>query len=148
MDNATVVDKQLAHRLFSTDCFNRAWELIDKSPRTPEEDRQMLLLSLTSLYHWTQRDDRTPRNLSVGYWQAARVLALLGQADKAREFAELCLEQSAAEGPFYVGYAREALARAELVAGRSAHATEHLRRAQELAARSPIPTSAACSRRT
>lgn len=63
----------------------------------------MLLLSLSSLYHWTQREDGAPRNLGIGYWQAARVFALLGQADNARTFATLCLEHSAGEGPFFLG---------------------------------------------
>jgi hypothetical protein len=128
------LDKQLAHRLFSSECFNRAWELIDKPQRTSEEGRRMLLLTLASLFHWTQREDCVPRNLSIGYWQAARVFALLGQADNAREFAGLCLEQSAHEGPFVLGYAYEALARAEHTAGDVAAVAGHLQRARELAA--------------
>src|SRR5687767_8125788 len=98
MSDVSGLDQQSAHRLFSSDCFNRAWDLIDKPQRTPDEDRQLLLLSLTSLYHWTQRADCSPRNLSIGYWQAARVFALLGQAGNARAFATVCLEQSEGQG--------------------------------------------------
>ena len=79
----------------------------------------MLSLSLASLWHWTQRQDCKPTNMAIGYWQVARVFALLGQADNARHYGELCLEASQVDGvePFYRGYAYEALARAEWVAG-------------------------------
>jgi len=79
----------------------------------------MLCLSLASLWHWTQREDCTDTNLSIGYWQVSRVFALLRQADNARHYGELCLDVSQKEGvePFYLGYAYEALARAEHVSG-------------------------------
>ncbi|MBL8850512.1 MAG: hypothetical protein JNG89_12600, partial [Planctomycetaceae bacterium] len=50
-------DRAAAHRQFSGECFNRTWELIDKQDRTPADDEQMLLRSLASLWHWTQRAD-------------------------------------------------------------------------------------------
>jgi hypothetical protein len=111
-------DLQAAHKYFSAECFNRAWDFIEKPLIKPGEEEKMLLLSLASLWHWTQRDDCTPTNLSIGYWQVARVYALLRQADQARRYASLCLEASQSEGvlPFYRGYAYEALARAEQVA--------------------------------
>ena len=62
-------DLQVAHRYFSATCFNQAWELIDKPERTAEEDEAMVQLSLASTWHWTQREDCTPANLSIGYWQ-------------------------------------------------------------------------------
>src|SRR4030065_2947069 len=108
-----------SHKYFSADCFNRAWDYIDKPVRTRSEEDMMLQLSLASLWHWTQREDCTATNLSVGYWQVSRVFALLRQADNARSYAELCMEASQREGvlPFYLGYAYEALARSELEAG-------------------------------
>lgn len=127
-------DAAQAHRFFSAECFNRAWDLIDKAERSPQEQEQMLLLPLASLWHWTQRPDCTPRNLSIGYWQASRACALLGQAENARWFAEKCLEHSADEPPFYLGYAHEARARAALVAGDRERLAQHLEKARELAA--------------
>ncbi len=121
-----------AHRYFSAHCFNQTWGLIEKNDRTPEEDRQMLLLCQASLWHWTQRDDCTDQNLSVGHWQVARVYALLGQADNARTQGQLCLEFGAEEPPFYRAYAYEALARAELVAGDKAKMAEYRAKAREL----------------
>ena len=46
-------DPAKAHKFFSADCVNHAWGFIDKTDRTPEEDEQMLLLAMTSLWHWT-----------------------------------------------------------------------------------------------
>lgn len=112
-------DLSVAHKYFSADCFNKTWDYIDKPTRKTNEEDAMLCLSLASLWHWTQREDCTNTNLSIGYWQVARVFALIRQADNARHYGELCLEVSQKEGvePFYLGYAYEALARAEHVAG-------------------------------
>lgn len=74
---------------------------------------------IASLWHWTQRADCTPTNLSVGCWQIARIFALLRQPANARGYARRCLEYSQAEGvePVYQAYTYEALARAEAIAG-------------------------------
>jgi hypothetical protein len=129
-------DLQSAHKYFSAECFNRAWDYIDKSVRSAEEDDRMLELSLVSLWHWTQREDHTHTNLSVGYWQVARVYALLQQADQSSHYGLLCLEASQAEGvlPFYQGYAYEALARAEQVAGDHEAMEKFLTQAHQVAA--------------
>jgi len=93
----------------------------------------MLLLACASLWHWTQRDDAGPLNLSIGTWQVSRAHALAGDATAARLFAERCLEVSvrAELPPFYLGYAHEALARSALVAGEEAAAREQLGSARE-----------------
>ncbi len=129
-------DLQAAHRHFSAQCFNRAWDYIDKPRRTAEEERTMLQLGLASLWHWSQRQDCTPVNLSVGYWQVARIYALLGQAEPARQYGQLSLDAASGEGaaPFHLGYAYEALARAESVAGDRARAGEYLAAARRYAA--------------
>ena len=94
----------------------------------------MLLLSLASLWHWTQRADCTPRNLSIGHWQVSRVYAMLRQADNARRFAESCLRVSWQEPPFYLAYAHEAAARAAMVAGDSRRMSHHLHEARRITA--------------
>ena len=137
MPDQLAFDLQAAHHHFSTECFNHAWDFIDKPVRTPEEEDEMLLLSLTSTWHWLQRADRSPTNLSVSYWQNARVFTLLGQMENARRFAQRCLQVSQGEGiaPFYLGYAYEALARAEMLAGDREKMKEYLLKGRELAAR-------------
>jgi hypothetical protein len=134
-------DIQAAHKYFSAECFNRAWDYIDKPVRTAEEDDRMLQLSLASLWHWIQREDHTPTNLSVGFWQVARVYALLRQADQSRRYGQLCLEVSQAETvlPFYRGYAYEALARAEKVADQHDEMEKFLTQAHQVAASLPDP---------
>jgi hypothetical protein len=125
-----------AHRFFSADCFNRAWDLIDKSERSPEEDELMLELCLSSIWHWRQREDFNATNLSIGYWQAARIFTVLNQLENARRYGMMCLETSRAEGapPFYCGYAYEALARIESKAGNPGKAKEYIQLARRMAA--------------
>ncbi len=127
-------DLDAAHRYFSAHCFNAAWDLLDKQERTPEENEQMIRLCLASAWHWTQRADCTPTNLSVGYWQASRIYAVLGQGDNARRYGQMCLAASQSAGvlPFYLAYAYEALARAESAAGNSQLAQHYLDEARKL----------------
>jgi hypothetical protein len=126
-------DLEQAHHFFAADCFNRTWHYIDKPSRTLEEGHAMLMLSMASLWHWTQRRDVTPTNLSVGFWQVSRVYALLGQAENARQFGLLALRESQKDGvpPFYLGYSYEALARSEVVAGDRTKADAYLALARQ-----------------
>lgn len=126
-------DATTVHRHFSADCFNKAWELIDKPSRSPEEDEQMLRLNQASLWHWTQREDFTDLNLGVGYWQTSRIHALLNRPAEARRYGELSLIHAARQKPFYVAYAHEALARAAKMAGDERAAALHLAEASRLA---------------
>jgi len=127
-------DLASAHRYFAVECFNGAWDLIDKTGRTEEEDEEMLRLSLASIWHWTQRKDCTPTNLSVGYWQISRIYTLLGQVENARRYGRLCLEIGQMQGvePFALGYAYEALARAEMVASNRAEMKAYLQQARNV----------------
>jgi tetratricopeptide (TPR) repeat protein len=133
MADMPTLDALAAHRHFSAKCFNDAWDLIEKPDRTEREDRMMVALNQASVYHWLCRPDCDDRRLSVGYWQASRIQALLGHPDEALRHAEIALSHSGALPPFYVGYAHEALARAHALAGRRDVAAEHLRRAQACA---------------
>ena len=73
MAEAPEIDLIAAHNLFSAVCYNKAWELIEKTDRTPEEDEQLIRLSMASHWHWTQRKDCSPTNTSVAYWQTSRI---------------------------------------------------------------------------
>lgn len=126
-------DEEKTHRYFSAHCFNAAWELIDKTERSPEENEAMIRLAQASLWHWSQRPDCNEEKLSIGYWQAARVYALIPEADNARKYARLCLDITPTDRPFYLGYAYEALARAEQAAGNPERAAEHLQQARRYA---------------
>lgn len=122
-----------AHRHFSAQCFNATWTLIEKQDRTTEDNEAMLLTALASLWHWTQRPDCTPQNLSIGHWQVSRVYALLGQGANALHHGQRCLHFSHDLPPFYLGYAHEALARAAAVMGDSTTLRAHLEQARACA---------------
>jgi hypothetical protein len=127
-----------AHRHFSAHCFNAAWDLMEQPERTTAQDEEMLRLSLASTWHWTQREDCTPANLSVGYWQTSRIYALMGQADNARRYGLMALTTvQDEEASFYQGYAYEALARAEALAGDREKMAEYLEQARRAAERVP-----------
>ena len=97
-------DVAAAHRYFAATCFNAAWDLIEKSDRTPEDDQRMIALALASLYHWSERPDCGAMQRSVGYWQTSRVHALAGLASEAQRYGELCLAVSGGLAPFYGNY--------------------------------------------
>jgi len=128
-------DVDAAHRHFSAQCFNDAWELLDKPDRSAEDDEQMIRLAMASHWHWTQREDCNATNISVAYWQTSRIYATLGQAENARRYAELCLDVSQGDdvGPFYLAYAHEALARAAYIAGDDLAMERHLIDARRVA---------------
>lgn len=133
MADDTAFDVASAHRHFSATCFNKAWEFIDKKSRTPEDDEEMMRLSQASIWHWTQREDCKPRNLSIGYWQASRIQSILKRPAEALRYGELCLKHSRNEPPFYMGYAYEALARAAKLDGDGRLAGEYLSEAARYA---------------
>lgn len=114
------LDVEAAHRHFSTHCFNETWTLLDKSKdRTDDESRLMEAAAFASLYHWLQRPDATPKNLSVGYWQVSRVMSMLERGPEALHYAEICLAKSGDLPPFYRGYAIEAIARSAALLGQA-----------------------------
>ena len=131
MPNEPTFDLQAAHKYFSAHCFNSAWALIDKESRTPEENQLMIALNQASLWHWTQREDCTPKNMSIGYWQTSRIYALLGRDFPARKYGQLSLDNAKDAEPFFIAYAYEALARAAKVAGDTGTMTEHLAAARQ-----------------
>jgi hypothetical protein len=110
--------------------------LIDKANRTPEEDEEMIELALAAHWHWSQRKDCTAVNHSIGYWQISRVYAILGQGQNALRYSQLCLDVSRAGdvAPFFLGYAHECRARAELISGNLSEAKQHLQEARRLSA--------------
>jgi len=124
---------EAAHRYFSVACFNLTWDLLDKLDRTAEDNEAMVQACLASLWHWSQRPDCTDQNKSVGTWQAARVYAVLQQPENARRYAQMALDFSINQPPFFQAYAYEALARAEAAAGNRAQAEWCIEKSSELA---------------
>lgn len=126
-------DVQGAHKYFSTECFNKTWDLMDKNgSRSTEENMEMLHTAIASLWHWTRREDVTPKNLSIGYWQVSRVYCLIKQPNNARRYGLLSLQYAKGLPPFLQGYAYETLARAEMLADKRFIMKEYLVKAREM----------------
>ena len=126
-------DAGTAHKFFSTENFNKTWDYIERSNRSPEEDLAMLHTAIASLWHWTQRDDATSENLSVGHWQVSRVYNLIKQPNNARRYGLLALQHAQDLGAFLKGYAYETLARAEMGSGNRVAMYYYLEKAREMA---------------
>jgi hypothetical protein len=78
------------HRKIAKQCFNKTWDYLEKKNRTPDDDRQMLILAHASRYHWGLIG--YARNLAVGEWQISRVYADLKYAESSLLFAKSSLE--------------------------------------------------------
>lgn len=126
-------DSAAAHRFFSGDCFNQTWDLLDLPERTAVQEEEMRLLAHASLWHWTQREDCSARNRSIGLWMLSRVHAVSGLGAEALRHAEACLGVSGDEPAFYLAYAHEAMARAAGLLGDGALKSRHLEAARHLA---------------
>ncbi len=118
------------HRKFAVSCFNSAWDLIDKTDRTPAEDIEMIHLAHASRYHWGQVG--TPLNFARGDWQISRVYAILGFGVMAFKYAKSCLIlcEEYKFGDFDLAFAYEALARASSVSGDIANTRGYLEMAE------------------
>ena len=133
MTDPALFDIQQAHKYFSVDCFNKTWDNMDKDgSRSNKENMEMLHTAIASLWHWSQREDVTDENLSVGYWQISRVYCLIKQPNNARRYGQLSLEHAEKLHPFFKGYAYETLARAEMIANKRYIMLTHLEKAREM----------------
>jgi hypothetical protein len=102
------------HKYFSADCFNKTWDLIEKSDKTIKDLEEMINLCHASFWHWTKVPDVKPLNLSVGYWQLSRVYSIAIDGENALKYGNRCLNIGTENNlePFYAAYAYEAIARA------------------------------------
>jgi hypothetical protein len=132
--NLAMTEPVIDHRGLAVAYFNRAWELIDATDRTPEQDRDLLAAAFASRQHWVDAGG-TVENLAIADWQVAHAASLAGLADTALAFAAASTERTeAADLPMWMkASAHEGLARAYAAAGdrsgydrEAAHAKELL----------------------
>jgi tetratricopeptide (TPR) repeat protein len=118
------------HRKAARECFNKAWDYLDRKERDASDERQMLHLAHASRYHWGFVGDAT--SLAVGDWQISRAYASLRQPQLALRFAqsalEICQNNDLAE---ILHTAYEGIARAYAVASDHESAREYLKKARE-----------------
>jgi hypothetical protein len=128
-DLSADVQRQLAAGL-----FNLVWELLDKPDRSVSDDDLMISAAHASRYHWGIAGG--PRQWATGEWQCSRVYAVLGRSEPALHHANRCLDMATVQnlGPFNIGAAHEAVARAYLAGGEGGKAAEHRNLAEAQAA--------------
>ena len=122
-----------AHRYFASDFFNKCWELMNKTERTPDEDLQMINLSHASCAHW--QIVGTAENWVVGEWQLSRVYAQLNRAEPCLYHADTCMRLCKENniGGLNLGFAYEALARAQHLLGNDEVAKEFIELGKKVA---------------
>jgi DNA-binding transcriptional MerR regulator len=114
--------------------FNRTWDLLLKPERSIADDDEMIHAAHASRHHWGVVGK--PVNFARGEWQCSRVYAVLGRAEPALHHASRCLSLTTENdlGPFDVGAANEAMARAYRVAGDPDRVAMHVAAADQAAA--------------
>jgi hypothetical protein len=106
--------------------FNHVWSLLERPDRSAGDDDEMIHAAHASRYHWGAVGE--PVHRARGEWQCSRVYAVLGRPEPALYHAERCLALGTGHGlgPFDIGAAHEAIARAYRAAGDAAKAAEHV----------------------
>jgi hypothetical protein len=119
------------HKEMAKSYFNKVWELLEKENRSDEDNELMIHLCHSSFYHWTQTEDHTVENISIGYWQLSRVYAVLENGELAFSYGKRCMSVSVESNlsPFYIGYAYEAVARAYYLLKKHSAGSEALQQA-------------------
>lgn len=77
------------HRKYAKDCFNNAWNFLDKDTLTAQEELEMLNMAHTSRFHWSKIG--TPRNLAISDWQISRCYTKVNDGISALKFAQSSL---------------------------------------------------------
>jgi hypothetical protein len=123
------------HRELAVDLFNHVWTLLDKPERTAADEAEMIHAAHASRHHWGVVG--TPLNFAIGEWQISRVYAVLGRPESSLYHARLALKWASDHdlGPFQLGCAHEALARAYSAAGDAAEFDRALSAARDCLAR-------------
>lgn len=109
----------MEHKKVAVECFNEAWNYLDKEVLTKEEKAELLHLVHTSRYHWGHAG--TLLQKARGEWQISRAYVKLEEFSLALLHGELCLEYSinGELGAFDIAFGYEAVARAKAGLGQS-----------------------------
>lgn len=121
------------HKKQAIEAFNATWDLIEKSNRTTEENREMIHTAHASRYHWGFVG--TESQWATGEWQISRVYSLLGFGESALFHGEADLSycEQGKLSPFDYTFAYEAIARAFHVLGRLEEKNIYLKKAKNSA---------------
>jgi DNA-binding transcriptional MerR regulator len=133
--SAETLDRE-THRRLGADLFNKTWTLMEKEPRTSEEDDAMIHCAHAAAYHWLQVG--TAANRARSEWQCSRMYTVVGHPAAALHHARRCLaiceSEPGALEDWDLPFAYEALARASAVAGDRDEMARCLEQARSLGA--------------
>ncbi|MEN9956396.1 MAG: hypothetical protein RIR46_4 [Actinomycetota bacterium] len=79
-----------ASKKLASSLFNRTWELIDLTDRSPEQELEMIHSAHASRLHWQVAGG--PEQWAIGEWQCARVYCEVGFPEQGIFHAQACLE--------------------------------------------------------
>jgi hypothetical protein len=118
------------HKKIAKQCFNQAWDYLDKKSRDADDEQQMLHLAHSSRYHWGFVGNA--RNFAVGDWQLSRVYAALNEPRLALHFAKSALELTQKNNlSSNLPSAYEGMARAYTIAKENRSARDYITKARE-----------------
>lgn len=120
------------HRTFAPRFFNHAWDLMDRPALDDDGIDELLSSAFAQRAHWYQVGDA--RRRAIADWQVARATVVAGFPTLGRRFAERILRDGADLGPFVLGFAHEAMARAAAAVDDVATFETHLAEARRLVA--------------
>ncbi len=120
-------------KYFAVNYFNKTWDILEMKNRSKEDIEKIKNFCHASFLHWSEVEDCTEENLSIGYWLIARVYSIAEEGENAIRYANRCIEVSedANLDPFYIAYAYEAKARALKILGKLEEAKVFLKKANE-----------------
>lgn len=112
----------------------RVWELLDRTERSPDDDRELVAAAYASAWHWARGG--TAINDQRAEWLLSRALLAVGDTAGALAHAERCWQLTEAHGfgDFDRGYALEGRYRVARELGHETEAAEWLARAEQVAA--------------
>ena len=121
------------HRKYAVNQFNLVWELLDKETRTPDDDYRMIHAAHSSRFHWGEIG--TELEKERGEWQISRVFSVLNIPEAAMRHAKLCMNICMDNNikDFDIGFAYEAMARANKIARDQPESTKYKELAEEAA---------------
>jgi tetratricopeptide (TPR) repeat protein len=122
-----------AHRQPAKQANGRVWQLLEKTPRSQDEDAELLEAAYASLYHW--RFAGTEIHRQRGLWLVAHVHTVLGDGAQALKYAQACLEWTKEHEDiledFDLAYAYEGISRAMALGGQHETARSYLKAARD-----------------
>jgi hypothetical protein len=128
------------HRRLAAVTYNDCWDLLEIE-RTPQQDRDLIGLALTSRYHW-QHAGGGDEELVIADWMVGRAFAAIGAGGPALDFARAAVAGQTTETPPWLQASlQEGLARAFSASGEKAERDAAVVRARELLTAEPDPES-------